>query len=508
MATDYPNGIDNFVNPTASDTLDSATVPHATQHANANDAIEAIETELGTNPKGTKASVKARLDAVDAELTDINDTSISTSLPLTSSGTVGGDNLVVGINASSADTANYVVQRDANQSFSIGAINFDTTSAQTTAVGKLYWDGNGSLALGLLGGNVTVGINEDIVCYVTNAEATTLNVGEVVYLYGAQGDRPTVKRASNTSDATSAKTFGFVAESIAANQTGFVTIRGTVRKVNTSAFNPGDPLYLGSTAGTFTNVKPSAPNHLVYLGVVERANAGNGQIQVVVQNGYELEELHNVSIVSATNGQTLFYNSSTGLWENKSISATAPITYDAATRTIAANAASTSASGVVQLSDSTSTTSSVLASTPTATKAAYDLANTANTTANAAAPKTTTISTTAPLTGGGDLSTNRTLAVSAASTSASGVVQLSDSTSTTSSTLAATSTAVKSAYDLANAAVPKSTLTTKGDLLTYTTGVARLGVGANNQVLIADSSQSSGLRWADDIAILQIMQAL
>lgn len=53
-------------------------------------------------------------------------------------------------------------------------------------------------------------------------------------------------------------------------------------------------------------------------------------------------------------------------------------------------------------------------------------------------------------------------AVSAASTSAAGVVQLSDSTSTTSSTQAATLTAVKSAYDLANAALPKSGGTMSG----------------------------------------------
>ena len=74
MATSYPDGLDNFTNPTASDTLDSATVPHATQHANTNDAIEAIEAELGTTPKGSKASVKARLDSVDAN-------AITTSLP-------------------------------------------------------------------------------------------------------------------------------------------------------------------------------------------------------------------------------------------------------------------------------------------------------------------------------------------------------------------------------------------------------------------------------------------
>jgi hypothetical protein len=63
MTTSYPNNIDNFTNPTATDTLDSVTVPHATQHTDINDAVEAIEGELGTNPKGTFSTVKARLDA-------------------------------------------------------------------------------------------------------------------------------------------------------------------------------------------------------------------------------------------------------------------------------------------------------------------------------------------------------------------------------------------------------------------------------------------------------------
>ena len=66
------------------------------------------------------------------------------------------------------------------------------------------------------------------------------------------------------------------------------------------------------------------------------------------------------------------------------------------------------------------------------------------------------ISTTAPLTGGGDLSANRTLAVSAGSTSASGVLQLMDSVSSTSTTTAATPNSVKTSYDLANAAVAKT----------------------------------------------------
>lgn len=68
MATAYPGAIDALNNPTAADNLDTASVLHTAQHTNVNDAVEAIETELGTNPKGSALSVKARLDAIDTAL--------------------------------------------------------------------------------------------------------------------------------------------------------------------------------------------------------------------------------------------------------------------------------------------------------------------------------------------------------------------------------------------------------------------------------------------------------
>jgi hypothetical protein len=61
MATTYPGGIDDFTNPSPTDTLNSVTVPHATQHSDLNDAVEAIETALGTNPEGGAADVSARI---------------------------------------------------------------------------------------------------------------------------------------------------------------------------------------------------------------------------------------------------------------------------------------------------------------------------------------------------------------------------------------------------------------------------------------------------------------
>ncbi len=66
MASSYPGGYDAFSNPTSTDNLDSVTVPHAAQHGNANDAIEAIEAELGLNPSGSQATVRARIDGIEA----------------------------------------------------------------------------------------------------------------------------------------------------------------------------------------------------------------------------------------------------------------------------------------------------------------------------------------------------------------------------------------------------------------------------------------------------------
>jgi hypothetical protein len=69
MSTAYPNAIDQFVNPTPNDSLDSTTVPHAEQHAQANDAIVAIQSTLGTNPAGSYSTVKDRIAAVEQTAT-------------------------------------------------------------------------------------------------------------------------------------------------------------------------------------------------------------------------------------------------------------------------------------------------------------------------------------------------------------------------------------------------------------------------------------------------------
>ena len=153
--------------------------------------------------------------------------------------------------------------------------------------------------------------------YVRNQTGSTIPAGSIVYINGATGNRPTITLAQANNDANSAQTFGFVKTSIANNGFGYVIVRGELENIDTSALTEGVQLYLSpTTAGTWTTAKPSAPQHLVYVGICVRAHPTQGVILVAVQNGYELNELHDVQITSPTNGQVLKYNSSTSLWYN------------------------------------------------------------------------------------------------------------------------------------------------------------------------------------------------
>jgi hypothetical protein len=72
MASVYPANFDDFTNPSPSDSLDSSTVPHAQQHSDINDAVEAIEATLGINPQGDAPTVGDRVAAVETAAANIS----------------------------------------------------------------------------------------------------------------------------------------------------------------------------------------------------------------------------------------------------------------------------------------------------------------------------------------------------------------------------------------------------------------------------------------------------
>jgi len=202
-------------------------------------------------------------------------------------------------------------------------IDFNTTATTTTQFGRINWDsGTGTLNIGI--GDSTTGlvdfqVGQEEVVRVYNSEGTTLQKGEIVYVSGSQGNRPSVKRASAVSDGYSVTTLGMIDVSIPSGSEGYVTTFGIISNLNTLGLTGGTPIWLSpTTPGGYTSTKPQAPQHTVLIGYVVRVSATVGSIFVNISNGWELDEIHDVRISGATEGDLLVRGSYNGtpLWVN------------------------------------------------------------------------------------------------------------------------------------------------------------------------------------------------
>ena len=146
-----------------------------------------------------------------------------------------------------------------------------------------------------------------------------LTKGQAVYVTGSTGNDGTnmiVGKASNAQESTSSKTLGLIETSLAVNGQGYVITEGLLAGLNTNSANPGDPVWLGVDGNLIYGLsnKPVAPDHLVFIGIVTRKQQNNGEIFVKVQNGFELEEIHNLVLTNKTNGDMIKWNGS--YWVN------------------------------------------------------------------------------------------------------------------------------------------------------------------------------------------------
>jgi hypothetical protein len=231
---------------------------------------------------------------------------------------------------------------------------------------------------------ITVGINQTAITansatnaevlrtYVKNSSGASMTKGQAVYVNGADGTNVTIQLATATSEVGSSKTLGLLAQDLANNAFGYVIENGFLGTIDTSAATAGSSVWLGDTPGSRVyNAPPAEPSHSVFLGVVARSNLNNGEILVQVQNGYELDELHNVSAASPSDGDIIQYKTSSSLWTKSSI-ASAGIaasvhthayqpsgTYVTAVNGTAPITASTDTAGIVTVGLSASYASSV-----------------------------------------------------------------------------------------------------------------------------------------------------
>ena len=158
---------------------------------------------------------------------------------------------------------------------------------------------------------------EAIPIIVRNSTGATLLKGQIVYLSGSTGNRPNAVLAQADQESTSSKTIGMVIDDISNNTDGLVACIGTLHNQNTNSYNAGDTLWLSATTpgGMVANTPPAEPNHAVFIGFVARSHPTEGRVVLAIQNGYELNELHGVSVPTPNDGDSLVFNDSTKLWE-------------------------------------------------------------------------------------------------------------------------------------------------------------------------------------------------
>ena len=263
MATNYPGALDSFVNPTATDTLDSATVPHAAQHDNINDAMSAVQVTLGVNPQGGSATVVARLTALDSTVAGKAATNQTMYVGTTA----------VAINRSSASLALTGVSIDGTAANVTGTVAVGNGGTGQTAIPlATAWALSQTYAVGDIVSNALV----YYVCRVAHTSSVSILVSNTTYWAVRT---PTASAYNNSAGSSVVAYTGSGGSSIGAQSIsiGTATMPSSGLAVNNGSIavsNTGNGITVSGTGGGIT-VSGTGGSVSVTGGNVAVSNAGN-----------------------------------------------------------------------------------------------------------------------------------------------------------------------------------------------------------------------------------------
>lgn len=277
-----------------------------------------------TQPAERRFVMEPRLDAEIETINDAIDTKITS--PASNADIAVGAAIdptkISGTAVTQADTGTVTSTMIANGTIVDADVNASAAIAATKVQGTLPTGGTTGQILSKIDGtnyNTTWIDNfaPNVELYAKNQSGSAMTKGQVVYIVGVDnaGDTPRLALADADTEATSSKVVGRLKQDLADGAFGYVITEGILEGVNTGSATAGQSIWLSSTAGDVVyGAPPAEPAHGVYLGVVIRAHAVNGKVYVKVQNGYELDELHDVSAASPSSGDLLKFNGS--MWAN------------------------------------------------------------------------------------------------------------------------------------------------------------------------------------------------
>jgi len=244
------------------------------------------------------------------------------------------DNTTSGLTAAEVQAALDELAAEKLQLNADGTIQLPSFAPDTPAhvAGKLFFDSDDQTAAVMTDVDGTIlQLGHENVVKVVNTTGATLDNGNVIYINGAQGNRPTVALADADVGAGADTTLGVITSpsGILTSQEGYAAVFGIVRGIDTTGWTAGDDLYLSQTAGELTNVAPASPAHAIHVGYALNSTV-NGSIFVNVISGVEIGDLHDVNITTLTGNQILRYDSASSLWVNESLGTAADYNVPAA----------------------------------------------------------------------------------------------------------------------------------------------------------------------------------
>lgn len=208
----------------------------------------------------------------------------------------------------------------ANSTLSTKYQQFPTNAANPDyAEGKVFYD-NAEHALAyysdVAGKPNHIGHELKTKCY--NNTGSTIVKGSVVYISGAQGQRPTIGKARSDAKATS-EVIGMVEADVLDGAYSDVITFGLITELNTSGFTVGQLVYLSATtAGALVSTIPASPARNVKVGIIVQSHPVNGAILVNPFVASSLAELNDVAHpITPMDEQALLYKAANSRWENR-----------------------------------------------------------------------------------------------------------------------------------------------------------------------------------------------
>ena len=213
---------------------------------------------------------------------------------------------------------------DASNS-NVGKLHFNQSPTAGGLVGgELKWNPTeGSLDLGMNGGDVIQSIGLELYYRVNNKSQIDIVNGDLVSFVGTDGNSGRLNAAKTVAGSEAAHIIGIATENIPHGGVGFVTWFGKVRGISTDGSQVGEVWPTGtvlyphpSQSGRLTKNEPLIGNKLP-IAIVISPHTSNGTMFVRVQRSVSLKDLNDVDVSTATIGQPLVKQSN-GTWKSDS----------------------------------------------------------------------------------------------------------------------------------------------------------------------------------------------